>query len=223
MNVQQEIILAHIQEQLRKEKDKSSSSTTGSAKNVTDDDESTIADEGRALLRKRSTFGDSSDADNDDDEDDEKSSDQQQQREDEQISFCKVLSSSITMPSLFAPKEDDCDEAEKLARAKRIEEIMRLSAEIKAKEAEKERVANIRPLSWAKPTFDLPSTTNTLGKRKVQQEESSKNSPDIAVRSSYTRPSGEGVMKASVDFSDKLSPSIKRRGVEQTGVDKPDC
>ena len=217
MNVQQQIILAHIREQLQKEKNKSLSNT-GSTKNVTDDDDESTAEEGSALplLRKRSTFGDSSDADNDDD--DNNNNDKISERQQEKVSFRKFMSSSITLPSLFTHEEDDCDEAEKLARAKRIEEIMRLSAEVKAKEAEKERVANIRPLSWAKPTFDYLPSTNALGKRKVQQEQSPKNSPDISVRSSYTRPSGEGVVEASADFSDKkLSPSIKRRSIEQTG------
>lgn len=60
---------------------------------------------------------------------------------------------------------DDCNEAEKLARAKRIEVIMKLSAKAVVKEAERKRAANIQPLSWAKPTFEYPSlTSNTQEK-----------------------------------------------------------
>jgi hypothetical protein len=52
-----------------------------------------------------------------------------------------------------------CDEAELLARAKRCQEIMRLSQQAKDAEADRVRVANIKPLIWAKPTFELgPST-----------------------------------------------------------------
>eukprot|EP00984_Skeletonema_dohrnii_P008220 scaffold3015_cov76-Skeletonema_dohrnii-CCMP3373.AAC.7 len=123
----------------------------------------------------------------------------------------------ISLPFITFKEEDDCDEAEKLARAKRIEVIMKLSAEAKAKEAERRRVANIRPLSWNKPTFDYPSSStstpnssttgvaagaasdpnpneaphasSTLGKRKARQEESSRRSyPTFPTSRSYPIP-----------------------------------
>ena len=125
--------------------------------------------------------------------------------------------SQISLPFITFKEDDDCDEAEKLARAKRIEVIMKLSAEAKAKEAERRRVANIRPLSWNKPTFDYPSfststsnssttdaaaasdpnpneapqASSTLGKRKArqEQEESSRRSyPTFPTSRSYPIP-----------------------------------
>jgi len=94
---------------------------------------------------------------------------------------------------------------------------MELSAEAKAKEAERRRVANIRPLSWNTPTFDYPSfststsnssttdaaassdpnpneapqASSTLGKRKArqEQEESSRRSyPTFPTSRSYPIP-----------------------------------
>ena len=136
-------------------------------------------------------------------------------------------------------KEDDCDEAEKLARAKRIEVIMRLSAEAKAKEAERKRVANIRPLSWDKPTFDYPSNSSTsnssttttaaapdvppkapsptLGKRKSRQEGLSRSSHSRYFASS--RIATEDEIQSLVDFANEYFPSGKRRRSTDKGGD----
>ncbi len=136
-------------------------------------------------------------------------------------------------------KEDDCDEAEKRARAKRIEVIMRLSAEAKAKEAERKRVANIQPLSWDKPTFDYPSNASstspvaaataaapdapkapspTLGKRKSRQEDFSRNAHSTYFASS--RISTEDEIQALVDFANEYFPSGKRsRSTDKEGGD----
>eukprot|EP00986_Skeletonema_menzelii_P000178 scaffold48_cov122-Skeletonema_menzelii.AAC.7 len=69
------------------------------------------------------------------------------------------LYSSLQLPAACLNEDDGCDEAELLARAKRCEEILKLSQQAKEAEAERIRIANIKPLVWAKPTFDLDSTT----------------------------------------------------------------
>jgi hypothetical protein len=72
------------------------------------------------------------------------------------------LSDVPSLPSFTTHEEKDyCIKEEKLARAKRIEVIMKLSEEEKAKEAERIRVANIRPFSWPKPTFSYPSSSSS--------------------------------------------------------------
>lgn len=152
------------------------------------------------------------------------------------------VNSEVRSPPISLPfvtfKEDDCDEAEKLARAKRIEVIMRLSAEAKAKEAERKRVASIRPLSWDKPTFDYPSSSSsattttadaapdvppkapspTLGKRKSRQDGFSRNSYSPYFASS--RIATEDEIQALVDFADEYFPSGKRsRSFDKKGGD----
>ena len=134
-------------------------------------------------------------------------------------------------------QENDCDEVEKLARAKRIEVIMKLSAEAKAKEAERRRVANIKPLSWDKPTFDYPSkssnagtttaaaaaasdvptaSTLALGKRKAGQEGLSRHFPYFVT----SRIATEEEIESLVDFADTYFPSGKRRSTDKVGDDK---
>lgn len=95
------------------------------------------------------------------------------------------LYSSMKLPAACLNERDGCDEAELIARAKRCEEILRLSKEAALAEAERVRIANIKPLVWAKPTFDISSSTSDtaaaanettqgeekLGKRKERQEE----------------------------------------------------
>jgi hypothetical protein len=159
------------------------------------------------------------------------------------------ISLPLPLPFITFKEDDDCDEAEKLARAKRIEVIMKLSAEAKAKEAERRRVANIRPLSWNKPTFDYPSfststlnssttdaaaasdpnpneapqASSTLGKRKARQEESSRRSfPTFPTSRSYPIPrqATEEEIQALVDFADTWIRPSKRRSTEKGGDDK---
>eukprot|EP00986_Skeletonema_menzelii_P011367 scaffold5829_cov128-Skeletonema_menzelii.AAC.1 len=145
---------------------------------------------------------------------------------------------SVPLPLPFITfKEDDCDEAEKLARAKRIEVIMKLSAEAKAKEAEKKRVANIKPLSWDKPRFDYPSSTSSLsiaaaatattttsseaaqastpGKRKSRQEELPRSYPYSYFTTARTPTEEE--LQSLVDFADTCFP--KRRKIDKSGDD----
>ena len=103
---------------------------------------------------------DSSDP-NDSDDKKKESADTDNTRADETKSTAS-LSDSSSLPSFTTHEEKDyCIKEEKLARAKRIEVIMKLSEEEKAKEAERIRVANIRPLSWAKPTFTYPSSSSS--------------------------------------------------------------
>lgn len=72
-----------------------------------------------------------------------------------------LLYSSMKLPTGCLFEQDGCDETELLARARRCQEIMKLSEQAKEAEAERVRIANIKPLTWAKPTFELDSTTTT--------------------------------------------------------------
>ena len=126
----------------------------------------------------------------------------------------------ISLP--FITFDDGCDEAEKLARAKRVEVIMKLSAEAKAK-------ANIRPLTWARPTFNYPSSTSnsstasgasqaaTLGKRKNRQEGFDGVTSDSFC---FPRQPTEEEVQALVDFADTWFPKSKRRNTESGGDDE---
>ena len=69
------------------------------------------------------------------------------------------LYSSMKLPTGCLFEQDGCDETELLARARRCQEIMKLSQQAKEAEAARVKAANIKPLTWAKPTFELDSTT----------------------------------------------------------------
>jgi len=81
-------------------------------------------------------------------------------------------------------KPDGCDEAELRAREKRCMEIMRLSQQVKKAERARAKAANIKPLTWAEPTFecgptaaDVNAATNLLlGKRKEHPDQDSSSS-----------------------------------------------
>ncbi len=68
------------------------------------------------------------------------------------------LYSSMKLPTGCLFEQDGCDETELLARARRCQEIMKLSQQAKEAEAARVKAANIKPLTWAKPTFELDST-----------------------------------------------------------------
>jgi len=70
------------------------------------------------------------------------------------------LYSSMNLPTACLNEHDGCDDGELLARAKRCEEIMKLSQQAKEAEAARIKAANIKPLVWAKPTFEIDSTTS---------------------------------------------------------------
>ncbi|KAK1733284.1 hypothetical protein QTG54_016001 [Skeletonema marinoi] len=67
------------------------------------------------------------------------------------------LYSSMQIPTACLNEHDGCDEAELIARAKRCEEIMKLSQQAIDAEAARVKAANIKPLVWAKPTFEIDS------------------------------------------------------------------
>lgn len=104
----------------------------------------------------------------------------------------------VQLPAGYLPKCDDCDEAEKLARKRRCDELIALSAKIvrEAKEA-----ANRRPLKWAEPTFNPFSSSST----------STSKSPTVLqqVRStSLRRPTPQEVQEESIQCD---LPFFKRR------------
>ena len=144
------------------------------------------------------------------------------------------LYSSMKLPIGCLREQDGCDEAELRARAERCQEIMNLYEQEKKAEAERIRIANIKPLVWAKPTFDLDSTTtradetnaeeetttqaadDTSGKRKGQQDETTAAiqhySPYHRERLFYKRrrESTPEEVQAFVEFANKWIPSQKR-------------
>jgi len=79
-------------------------------------------------------------------------------------------------------QQDNFDAAELIARAKRCEEIMKLSQQAIDAEAARVNAANIKPLVWAKPTFEIDSPaadTATHCADETQAEESSEAAREV--------------------------------------------
>lgn len=76
----------------------------------------------------------------------------------------------IKLPAGYLRQCNDCDEAEKLARKRRCDELISLSEKIvrDAKEA-----ANRQPLKWAEPTFNPFSSSDTNESHTVLQQDRS--------------------------------------------------
>lgn len=96
------------------------------------------------------------------------------------------LYSSMKLPIGCLREQDGCDVAELRARAKRCQEIMNLCEQEKKAEAERIRIANIKPLVWAKPTFELGSDakadtaddTTAADETKAEEEETTTQAAD---------------------------------------------
>eukprot|EP00984_Skeletonema_dohrnii_P003914 scaffold1344_cov150-Skeletonema_dohrnii-CCMP3373.AAC.1 len=147
------------------------------------------------------------------------------------------LYSSMQLPTACLNEHDGCDEAELIARAKRCEEIMKLSQQAIDAEAARVKAANIKPLVWAKPTFEIDSPaadTNTddtaaaadetqaeesreadkLGKRKGSPTNTTQHYSSFSHldRLSYKprRKSTPEEVQVFVEFTDKWIPPAKR-------------
>ena len=150
------------------------------------------------------------------------------------------LYSSMQLPTACLNEHDGCDEAELIARAKRCEEIMKLSQQAIDAEAARVKAANIKPLVWAKSTFEIDSpaadtTTDDddvaaaaaadetqaeesreadkLGKRKGSPTNTPQHYSSYHLeRLSYIprRKSTPEEVQAFVEFADKWIPSAKR-------------
>lgn len=81
-----------------------------------------------------------------------------------------LLYSSMKLPTGCLFEQDGCDKTELLARARRCQEIMKLSEQAMEAEAAKVKAANIKPLAWAKPTFEVDSTTTDATDATVADE-----------------------------------------------------
>ena len=111
-------------------------------------------------------------------------------------------------------KPGGCDEAELRAREKRCMEIMRLSQQVKKAERARAKAANIKPLTWAEPTFecgptaaDVNAATNSLlllGKRKEHPDQDS-SSPSTIRRN--PSPSHLDLMQGQVFYNPRRQPS----------------
>ena len=160
------------------------------------------------------------------------------------------LYSSMKLPYACLNEHDGCDEAELIARAKRCEEILKLSQQAKEAEAERVRIANIKPLVWAKPTFELDSddtddTTAAAADENKAAEEESQADDSLGIKrkehqeaeatgtiqhySSYhrerfffkrRRKATQEEVQAFVDFTNKWIPSPK--GVCKVNVGNDD-
>ena len=104
-------------------------------------------------------------------------------------------------------KPGGCDEAELRAREKRCMEIMRSSAE-----RARAKAANIKPLTWAEPTFecgptvaDVNAASNLLGKRKEHPDQDSSSS--FTTRRNNPSPSHLDLMQGQVFYNPRRQPS----------------
>ena len=114
-------------------------------------------------------------------------------------------------------KPGGCDEAELRAREKRCMEIMRLSQQVKKAERARAKAANIKPLTWAEPTFecgptaaDVNAATNLLlGKRKEHpdQDQDSSSSSSSTIRRNPSPPSHLDLMQGQVFYNPIRQPS----------------
>jgi hypothetical protein len=154
-----------------------------------------------------------------------------------------LLRSSSTSPlqlpiGCLRPSDvDGCDEAELRAREERCQEIMRLSQQAKEAEIARAKAANIKPLTWAAPTFEYGPTAadvdsaNKLGKRKEHPDQGTSSSSSSSTRRNPShhdlmyrpvflplrQPSQEEI-DMFVEFANKYLPSSKRRRTEETEV-----
>ncbi len=104
-------------------------------------------------------------------------------------------------------KPDGCDEAELRAREKRCMEIMRLSQQVKKAERARAKAANIKPLTWAEPTFECgPTATNLLGKRKEHPDQDQDSSSPSTTRRNSS-PSHVDLMQGQVFYNPIRQPS----------------
>jgi hypothetical protein len=130
-------------------------------------------------------------------------------------------SSTISLPTGclrgIHDKPGGCDEAELRAREKRCMEIMRLSQQVKKAERARAKAANIKPLTWAEPTFDCgptaaavnAATNNLLGKRKEHpdQDQDSSSSSSSTTRRNPSPPSHLDLMQGQVFYNPIRQPS----------------
>jgi len=106
------------------------------------------------------------------------------------------------------------DEAELRAREKRCMEIMRLSQQVKKAERARAKAANIKPLTWAEPTFecgptaaDVNAATNLLlGKRKEHPDQDQDSSSPSTTRRNSS-PSHLDLMQGQVFYNPIRQPS----------------
>ena len=145
-----------------------------------------------------------------------------------------IRSSPLQLPMDCLRESDGCDEAELRAREKRCQEIMRLSQQAKEAEIARAKAANIQPLTWAKPTFELPSTAAVnvaataaarLGKRKEREESASSSTTSQRCHFSHldlvhsgmcwpTHTPSQEEIDMFLEFVNKYLPSSKRRRID---------
>ncbi|KAK1733582.1 hypothetical protein QTG54_015755 [Skeletonema marinoi] len=136
--------------------------------------------------------------------------------------FLSVSPTPLSSSLYSSMQQDDFDEAEPelIARAKRCEEIMKLSQQAIDAEAARVNAANIKPLVWAKPAFEIDSpaadtATDDVAAVLTRHKQKSQ------VKPQGKRMSTREEVQAFVEFTDKWMPSAKRRstsGNDDEGV-----
>ncbi|KAK1733583.1 hypothetical protein QTG54_015756 [Skeletonema marinoi] len=134
--------------------------------------------------------------------------------------FLSVSPTPLSSSLYSSMQQDDFDEAELIARAKRCEEIMKLSQQAIDAEAARVNAANIKPLVWAKPAFEIDSpaadtATDDVAAVLTRHKQKSQ------VKPQGKRMSTREEVQAFVEFTDKWMPSAKRRstsGNDDEGV-----
>ncbi len=127
-------------------------------------------------------------------------------------------SSTISLPTGclrgINDKPGGCDEAELRAREKRCMEIMRLSQQVKKAERARAKAANIKPLTWAEPTFecgptaaDVNAASNLLGKRKEHPDQDRDSSSSSSATRRNPSPSHLELMHGQMFYNPIHQPS----------------
>jgi len=93
-----------------------------------------------------------------------------------------------------------------------------------AKEAERKRAASIQPLSWAKPTYEYPSSTSNTqevaaSSSKKRKESQDKSSATARFRPIFPRQPTKEEVDAFVKFTNEWLPSRKRSCTSETDHD----
>ena len=111
-------------------------------------------------------------------------------------------------------KPGGCDEAELRAREKRCMEIMRLSQQVKKAERARAKAANIKPLTWAEPTFecgptaaDVNAATNSLLGKRQEHPDQDQDSSSSSTTPRNPSPSHLDLMQGQVFYNPRRQPS----------------
>ena len=160
-NDAQESITGETTSQPTKDKDRNRDTSTGAGAQIM------CTSKWHKVREKKLWLDDDSSDDNSDSEQSVSSCAQTSTATSEQDPSMPPKRNYVKFPARLLPKQDDCDETERLARKRRCDEIIALSEKIVA---DAKRKANIRPLTWAKPSFNLESDSTISSNDPLQTD-----------------------------------------------------